>query len=241
MEDPFPAQKFLDGSRLLIDKPINWTSFDVVNKVRFVIKHRLGIRKIKVGHAGTLDPMATGLLVVCTGKFTKKLSEYQGLDKEYTGTISLGATTPSYDKETEPDATFPFDHITTEQIEQARQLFLGKLDQLPPMYSAIKVDGQPLYKKARKGEVVEVKTRQVFIHKFEITNISLPHIEFRVQCSKGTYIRSLAHDFGKALNNGAHLAELRRTKIGRYRIEDAWNLEALVEHIEGLTPATKTI
>lgn len=241
MEDPFPAQKFLDGARLLVDKPINWTSFDVVNKIRFVIKHRLGIRKIKVGHAGTLDPMATGLLVVCTGKFTKKLSDYQGLGKEYTGTITLGATTPSYDKETEPDATFPFDHITTEQIEQARQQFLGKLDQLPPMYSAIKVDGQPLYKKARKGEVVEVKARPVVIEEFEITNISLPHIEFRVQCSKGTYIRSLAHDFGKALNNGAHLTELRRTKIGHFRIEDAWNIEALVDHIEGLAPVTKTI
>lgn len=240
MEDPFPAQKFLNGTRLLIDKPINWTSFDVVNKIRFVIKHRLGIRKIKVGHAGTLDPMATGLLVVCTGKFTKKLSEYQGLGKEYTGIITLGATTPSYDKETEPDATFPFDHITPEQIEQARQQFLGKLDQLPPMYSAIKVDGQPLYKKARKGEVVEVKARPVVIDAFEITNISLPHIEFRVQCSKGTYIRSLAHDFGKALNNGAHLTELRRTKIGQFRIEDAWNLEALVDHIEGLAPAAKT-
>ncbi len=238
MEDPFPAQKFLNGTRLLVDKPLTWTSFDVVNKIRFGLKHRLGIRKIKVGHAGTLDPMATGLLIICTGKFTKKLTEYQGLGKEYTGTITLGATTPSFDQETEPDATFPFDHITPEQIEEARQQFLGELEQLPPMYSAIKVDGQPLYKKARKGEMVEVKARPVVIEEFEITHISLPHIEFRVKCSKGTYIRSLAHDFGKALNNGAYLSALRRTKIGHFDIENAWNLEALMDHIEGLVPNT---
>ena len=238
MEDPFPAQKFLDGTCLLVDKPITWTSFDVVNKIRFGIKHNLGIRKIKVGHAGTLDPMATGLLVICTGKFTKKLAEYQGLNKEYTGVITLGATTPSYDTETEPDATFPYNHITPEQIEVARRKFVGDMEQYPPMYSAIKVDGQPLYKKARKGEVVEVKPRPVVISEFEITNISLPYIEFRVQCSKGTYIRSLAYDFGKALDNGAHLSSLRRTKIGQFNVDKAWNLEVLIDHIERLSQPT---
>ncbi len=240
MEDPFPAQKFLDGTCLLVDKPITWTSFDVVNKIRFGIKHNLGIRKIKVGHAGTLDPMATGLLIVCTGKFTKKLADYQGLDKEYTGTITVGATTPSYDKETETDATFPYDEITHEQIEAARSQFLGEMEQYPPMYSAIKVDGQPLYKKARKGEVVEVKPRPIRINEFVITNISLPLIDFRVQCSKGTYIRSLAHDFGKALGNGAYLSALRRTKIGHFDVKNAWNLEALIDHLESMAPATSS-
>ena len=234
MEDPFPAQKFINGTCLLVDKPQNWTSFDVVNKIRGSLRHNFGLRKIKVGHAGTLDPMATGLLLVCTGKFTKKLAEFQGLGKEYIGTITLGATTPSYDKETEPDAIFPIDHITEEQIEKARHQFLGEIDQFPPMYSAIKVDGQPLYKKARKGEVIEVKSRPVTIHEFEITDIRLPDIEFRVKCSKGTYIRSLAHDLGAALNSGAHLSALQRTKIGHFKIEDAWNIEALVDHIEGL-------
>ena len=238
MEDPFPAQKFLDGTFFLVDKPITWTSFDVVNKIRFGIKHNLGIRKIKVGHAGTLDPMASGLLVVCTGKFTKKLAEYQGLDKEYTGTMTLGATTPSYDKETDIDATFPYDEVTPEKVEAARKQFLGKMEQYPPMYSAIKVDGQPLYKKARKGEKVEVRPRPIEIKEFEITKISLPQIDFRVHCSKGTYIRSLAHDFGKALESGAYLSALRRTKVGQFDVENAWNLEALIDHIESLASAT---
>ena len=234
MEDPLPAQQLINGSCLLVDKPQNWTSFDVVNKIRGALRHNLGLKKIKVGHAGTLDPMATGLLLICTGKFTKKLADFQGLGKEYMGTITLGATTPSYDKETEPDSVFPYNHITKDQIEVVRQQFLGEIDQFPPMYSAIKVDGQPLYKKARKGEVVAVKSRPVTIHEFEITNIELPDVTFRVACSKGTYIRSLAHDFGAALNNGAHLSALRRTKIGHFNIDDAWKLEALIEHIESL-------
>ncbi len=236
MDDPFPGRSFLDGTCILVDKPMSWTSFDVVNKIRSALKHNLGIRKIKVGHSGTLDPMATGLLVVCTGKHTKKLANYQGLGKEYEGTITLGATTPSYDAETEPDATFPISHITPEDIEKTRQDFIGELEQLPPMYSAIKVDGQPLYKKARKGEKVEVKPRSVIIEEFEITNVDLPTIDFRVKCSKGTYIRSLAFDFGKALNSGAYLSRLRRTKIGQFRIEEAWNLESLIDHIEGFAP-----
>lgn len=237
MDDPFPAaQRFLDGQSLLVDKPLTWTSFDVVNKIRSTLKYSLNIRKIKVGHAGTLDPRATGLLIICTGRFTKKLAEFQGLPKVYTGTIGLGATTPSYDAETEPDATFPTDNITAEQIELARQQFVGELDQFPPMYSAIKVDGQPLYKKARRGEMVEVKSRKVTINEFAITQVEMPNVDFRVACSKGTYIRSLAHDFGKALNNGAYLKSLRRTKIGQYDIDNAWNLEALINHIESLSP-----
>lgn len=239
MEDPFPAQRYLDGTCLLVDKPTSWTSFDVVNKIRATIKYTFGLRKIKVGHAGTLDPLATGLLVICTGKFTKKLEQFQGLGKEYTGSIQLGSTTPSYDAETEPDATFPLDGITEAAIEAARLQFLGAQDQYPPMYSAIKVDGQPLYKKARKGQKVEVKSRKVIIDVFDINEIALPQVHFRVVCSKGTYIRSLAHDFGKALGNGAHLSSLRRTKIGDFDIEKAWNLEALIEHIERQAPVAQ--
>lgn len=231
MEDPLPSRKLIDGTSLLVDKPQGWTSFDVVNKIRSSIKHSLGVKKIKVGHAGTLDPMATGLLIICTGKSTKKLAEFQGLTKEYIGTITLGATTPSYDAETEPDAIFPTDQITEPQLEKARQHFIGDIEQVPPMFSAIKVDGQPLYKKARQGIVVEVAPRPVTIYEFEFTNISLPNVEFRVKCSKGTYIRSLAFDFGKALNSGGYLSSLTRTKIGNFKLEDAWNLEALIENI----------
>lgn len=236
MEDPLPSRKLIDGTCLLVDKPQSWTSFDVVNKIRSEIKHSLGVKKIKVGHAGTLDPMATGLLIICTGKHTKKLAELQGLTKEYTGTITLGATTPSYDAETEPDAVFPTDHITTEQLETARQSFIGDIEQMPPMFSAIKVDGQPLYKKARQGIVVEIAPRPVKIYEFEFLNIALPKIDFRVKCSKGTYIRSLAFDLGKALESGGFLSSLCRTKVGNFKIEDAWNLEALVDHIENLAP-----
>lgn len=223
---------FKTGALLLVDKPKTWTSFDVVNKLRSKIRHTLGIKKIKVGHSGTLDPMATGLLLICTGKFTKKLEEFQGFPKVYTGTIKLGATTASYDAESKEDETFPLDDITPEKIEIARQQFLGKIEQIPPMFSAIKVDGQPLYKKARKGEKIEVKPRPVEIYKFEITNIDMPFLDFKVACSKGTYIRSLAYDFGRALNNGAYLTDLRRTKIGDYSIKKAWDLEELLLHIE---------
>ncbi len=236
MEDPLPSRKLIDGTCLLVDKPQSWTSFDVVNKIRTEIKHSLGVKKIKVGHAGTLDPMATGLLIICTGKHTKKLAELQGLTKEYTGTITLGATTPSYDAETEPDAIFPTNHITTEQLEAARLSFIGDIEQMPPMFSAIKVDGQPLYKKARQGIVVEIAPRPVKIYEFEFLNIALPKIDFRVKCSKGTYIRSLAFDIGKALESGGYLSSLCRTKVGNFKIEDAWNLEALVDHIENLAP-----
>ncbi|MBK9013786.1 MAG: tRNA pseudouridine(55) synthase TruB [Saprospiraceae bacterium] len=231
MEDPLPSRSLIEGTCLLVDKPQGWTSFDVVNKIRSSLKHNLGLKNIKVGHAGTLDPLATGLLIICTGKSTKKLAEYQGLTKEYTGTITLGATTPSYDAETEPDAIFPTDHITDEMLETARQRFLGNIEQMPPMFSAIKVDGQPLYKKARQGIMVEVAPRPVTIYEFELTKVTLPVIDFRVKCSKGTYIRSLAFDYGKALHSGGFLSSLCRTKVGEFNLEDAWNLDALVDHI----------
>lgn len=231
-DNPLPRYDFLAGATLLVDKPQGWTSFDVVNKIRYKLKHRLKIKKIKVGHAGTLDPMATGLLLICTGKFTKKLAQFQGLPKEYTGTLYLGASTPSYDTETQVDQTFPINHITPEMIEAARRGFIGDIEQVPPMFSAIKVDGQPLYKKARKGQKVKVDPRAVHINQFELTRIELPEIDFRVNCSKGTYIRSLAHDFGRALQSGAYLTALRRTRIGSFSVENAWDLEKLVEYIE---------
>ncbi len=218
-------EDYKEGKVLLIDKPLNWTSFQVVNKIRWLIKQQFGIKKIKVGHAGTLDPLATGLLILCTGKFTKKIETYQAQVKEYTGTITLGATTPSYDLESEIDKTFDFSEITSEEIHQATHQFIGEIKQQPPIFSALKKDGKRLYEYARAGEKVEVPTRTITISEFEITNIKMPNVEFRVVCSKGTYIRSLAHDFGKALNNGAHLSALRRTKIGDFLVEDAVGVE----------------
>ncbi len=230
-DSPLPEYDFVGGAMLLVNKPQNWTSFDVVNKIRYHLKKALSIKKIKVGHAGTLDPMATGLLLICTGKATKNLADFQNLSKEYTGTMTLGATTPSYDAETEIDQQYPIQHITIEQIEQARQQFVGPLEQIPPMFSAIKVDGQPLYKKARKGETIAIAPRPVHIYELEWTRIALPEIDFRVACSKGTYIRSLAHDFGRALDSGAYLSALCRTRVGDYRIEDAWELDDLLMKI----------
>jgi len=208
----------------------------VVNKIRYRLRHITGVKRIKVGHAGTLDPMATGLLIICTGKFTKKLTDFQGLDKTYTGTLHLGKTTPSYDAETEPDYHYPIDHITNELLEENTAQFTGDIEQIPPMYSAIKVDGQRLYKAARKGKMIERKPRNVHIHNFELTRIELPDVDFNVTCSKGTYIRSLAHDLGKAVDSGAYLTALCRTRIGDFRLEDAWVLEELIEMLEGLTP-----
>ncbi|MFN7119686.1 MAG: tRNA pseudouridine(55) synthase TruB [Saprospiraceae bacterium] len=232
MQKDITQYDFLAGATLLVNKPKGWTSFDVVNKIRYQLKKKLGVKNIKVGHAGTLDPMATGLLIICTGKATKNLADYQGLDKEYTGTIRLGATTPSYDAETEPDATFPTAHITPELLEQASRQFLGDIKQIPPMYSAIKVGGQPLYKKARKGEMLEIQARPVHIDAFELTRIELPEVDFRVHCSKGTYIRSLAYDLGKAVQSGGYLTALCRTKVGQFNLTDAWEVE---EIISGLT------
>lgn len=213
------AEDFLEGQILLIDKPLTWSSFQAVNKLKYglIRKYQLP-KKFKIGHAGTLDPLATGLLIICTGKFTKKITEIQAQAKEYTGTITVGATTPSYDLETQVDATFPTEHITEALILETTKKFLGEIDQKPPVFSAIKKDGKRLYEHARAGEEVEIAFRKTTIHEFEITRIALPEIDFRVKCSKGTYIRSLAYDFGMALNSGGHLSALRRTKIGDYDV-----------------------
>ena len=215
------AEDFLTGQVLLIDKPLTWSSFQAVNKLKYVLKRKFNLSKtFKIGHAGTLDPLATGLLIVCTGKFTKRITEIQAQTKEYTGTITVGATTPSYDLETEINATFPTAHISDDLIQKTTQQFLGEILQQPPVFSAIKKDGKRLYEHARAGEEVEIAFRKTTIYEFEITRINLPEIDFRVSCSKGTYIRSLAFDFGKALQSGAHLSALRRTKIGDYSVDD---------------------
>ncbi len=225
------AFNFLEGEFLLIHKPSGWTSFDVVNKVRFILKHHAGISKIKVGHAGTLDPLATGLLMVCVGKATKRINEFTGLDKEYTGTFYLGATTPSYDMETEVDKVYNTSHITPDQIKNTANQFIGNIKQIPPVFSAIKVGGTRAYKMARANESVSMPPREVSIHEFEITNAAIPETSFRVLCSKGTYVRSLAYDFGKSLKSGAYIKSLRRTRIGNYRIEEAVSLPELEEII----------
>lgn len=229
-EKEFPEFNFAEGEMLLINKPYTWTSFDVVGKIRNSFKPL----KLKVGHAGTLDPLASGLLIICTGKFTKKIDEYQAQEKEYTGTMVLGAGTPSYDMETEVDELFDISHINEEMIRANTQQFIGDLDQYPPAHSAIKVDGERLYLKARRGETVELKTRSVSISEFEITRIELPEIDFRVVCSKGTYIRSLVHDFGRAMGNVAYLSALRRTKSGDYQVDNAFEVMELVNHIRHL-------
>lgn len=219
------TEDFLNGQILLIDKPLHFTSFQAVNKLKYALINKAGLpKKFKIGHAGTLDPLASGLLLVCTGKFTKRISELQGQAKEYTGTFYIGATTPSYDLETEIDQTFPTDHIDESLIHETVKQFLGEIDQKPPVFSAIKKDGVRLYEHARAGETVEIASRKTTIHEFEITRIALPEIDFRVVCSKGTYIRSLAFDFGRAMNSGSHLTALRRTKIGDYNVEDAINV-----------------
>lgn len=215
-------EQFQEGQILLIDKPLTWSSFQAVNKVKYTLIKNLDLpKKFKIGHAGTLDPLASGLLIICTGKFTKRIQELQGQIKEYTGTITIGATTPSYDLETEINETFPTGHITKELIEKARQQFVGEIDQFPPIFSAIKKNGKRLYEHARAGEEVEIQSRKIEINEFEITRITLPEIDFRIVCSKGTYIRSLAYDFGKALQSGGHLTALRRTKIGHFSVENA--------------------
>jgi tRNA pseudouridine55 synthase len=215
------AEEILEGKVLLIDKPLKWSSFQAVNKLKYVLKNQLNLpKKFKIGHAGTLDPLATGLLIICTGKFTKRITEIQAQAKEYTGTIVLGATTPSYDLETEVDATFPTEHISEALIMETTKQFIGEIDQKPPVFSAIKKDGKRLYEHARAGEEVEIQSRKTTIHEFEITRIQLPEVDFRVTCSKGTYIRSLAFDFGLALQSGGHLSALRRTKIGDYSVEN---------------------
>ncbi|MEP5339390.1 MAG: tRNA pseudouridine(55) synthase TruB [Algibacter sp.] len=226
------AEDYLSGHVLLIDKPLNWTSFQVVNKLRWEIRQAFDIKKIKVGHAGTLDPLATGLLVICTGKMTKQIDTFQGQIKEYTGTISLGSTTPSFDLETEVNETFKTDHITDDLIHETTKQFTGDIQQFPPVFSALKKDGKRLYEYARAGEAVEIKSRQVQISEFEITKINNLHIDFRVVCSKGTYIRSLANDFGKTLNSGAHLSALRRTRIGDFHVNEGLSIESFIASLK---------
>lgn len=221
-------QPYLEGQAILIDKPVHWTSFDVVRKIRNIT------RIVKVGHAGTLDPLATGLLIVCTGKFTKKINEYMGMEKEYTGTFTLGATTPTYDLESEPVNFCNTDHLTKSQIKSATQEFTGLIMQVPPIHSAIKQEGKPVYLAARKGLDVVLEPRPVTIHAFEIERIEMPVVYFRVVCSTGTYIRSLAHDFGKALGVGAYMSSLRRTRIGHFQVADAESMESFETKIEQL-------
>lgn len=227
---------FQQGAFLLVDKPLEWTSFDVVNKIRYALRKSLGIKKIKVGHAGTLDPLATGLLIICTGKFTKKIDQFQALYKVYDGHFTLGASTASYDAETAIDQQFDIAHLSEDVLRDNLQHFMGEIEQVPPMYSAIKVDGQALYKKARKGEKVRIKSRLVTIHDYQIQKIEGAQVSFEIKCSKGTYIRSLAHDFGQKLDNAAYLSKLRRTQIGEHQLNDAWQLDALIEHIQSYPP-----
>ncbi len=221
-------QPYLEGQAILIDKPVHWTSFDVVRKIRNLT------RIVKVGHAGTLDPLATGLLIVCTGKFTKKINEYMGMEKEYTGSFTLGATTPTYDLESEPVNFCNTDHLTESQIKSATQEFTGLIMQVPPIHSAIKQEGKPVYLAARKGIDVVLEPRPVTIYAFEIEKIEMPIVYFRVVCSTGTYIRSLAHDFGKALGVGAYMSSLRRTRIGHFQVSDAESMESFETKIEQL-------
>ncbi len=219
------AEDYLNGQIILIDKPLHWTSFQAVNKMKYALINKVGLpKKFKIGHAGTLDPLASGLLLVCTGKFTKRITELQGQAKEYTGTFFIGATTSSYDLETEIDQTFDTSHIDESLIHETVSHFLGEIDQKPPIFSAIKKDGIRLYEHARAGESIEIASRKTTIHEFEITRIALPEVDFRVVCSKGTYIRSLAYDFGKAMNSGSHLTVLRRTKIGDYDVKNAMDI-----------------
>ncbi len=236
MDPNAPAQnQFQKGKLMLVDKPINWTSFDLVNKIRLAITRTYKIKKIKVGHAGTLDPLATGLVIVCSGKATKTISELSLLTKEYTGTFVLGATTPSYDLEKEIDKRYSYEFITEEMIYATAQKFLGEQEQIPPVFSAIQVKGKRAYNYARGGEKIELKSRKIHIFEFDILNINLPNVDFRLKVSKGTYIRSIARDFGLQLNSGAYLTNLRRTKIGDYDISNALTVNNIISIIESST------
>ncbi|MEA3461525.1 MAG: tRNA pseudouridine(55) synthase TruB [Bacteroidota bacterium] len=225
-------ETYLEGAVLYIDKPLTWTSFDVVNKIRKSLRHNLGIQKIKVGHAGTLDPLATGLVIICTGKATKQIMQYQDMDKAYTAQIRLGATTPSFDLETEVDHTFPWEHISSEKIEQALLKLSGAQEQMPPLFSAKSVDGKRAYVMARKGKKVELKPQQVHISQLNLLSLELPDLTLQVECSKGTYIRSLARDLGSMLDSGAHLTGLRRTRIGPYHVDQAISIENFIENLK---------
>ena len=218
---------FSEGELILVDKPLRWTSFDVVEK----IKRTIGIRKLKIGHAGTLDPLACGLLILCTGKLTKQIDSFQAQEKEYQGNLILGASTPSYDLESEIDQKFDISHILPEAMQKAADAFKGEIEQISPSYSAMRVNGQRAYKMIRRGETPEIRSRKVHINTFEVSTEQFPDLQFRVVCSKGTYIRSLVHDYGKSLGSGAYLSTLRRTRIGEFRVENAWPLEELIASI----------
>jgi tRNA pseudouridine55 synthase len=235
------SYNFRSGEVLLIHKPLTWTSFQVVNKMKYLIKHHPSLffegKRIqpKIGHAGTLDPLATGLLIVCTGKQTKNIEQYQAQEKEYTGTFYLGATTPCFDLEKEIDARYPIEHLTEELIYRTTLQFTGTIQQTPPLYSAIKIDGKRAYDLARAGQTAEIKSKEITISEFKITRISLPEVDFKVVCSKGTYIRSLARDFGLALQSGAHLTALCRTRIGTYHLQEAMHLEEFEQIVRSQT------
>lgn len=226
------VQEFAQGSTILVDKPLNWTSFDVVNKIRWNLKQKLGVKNVKVGHAGTLDPLATGLLILCIGKHTKTIDQIIGADKTYTGTFLVGKTTPSYDLESAFNEEFPTDHITPEAIEKARLSFLGEIDQVPPIFSAKQVDGKRAYDLARAGKEVVLKSNKVVISDFTVNAERFPEIDFKITCTKGTYIRSIANDFGKALESGATLIELRRTESGEFNIEHSKSVDEWIETIK---------
>ena len=222
---------YIEGHTLLINKPLRWTSFDVVKKIRNTLRSALQLKKIKVGHAGTLDPLADGLLIVCTGKFTKRINEFQAQEKEYSAEFTLGATTPSFDLETEVNETFDYNHITEDMLKITAESLTGNILQTPPIYSAIKQDGKRLYEHARKGEDVKIKERMVHVSKFEIIKVEMPKVYVRIVCSKGTYIRSLAHSFGKNLNNGAHLSQLTRTRIGNFQLSKAIGIQEFIDSL----------
>ena len=228
----FTLQSISNGELLLIDKPLKWTSFQVVNKIRWGLRSKFNLKKLKVGHAGTLDPLATGLLLICTGKMTRKIREFQALEKTYTGTITLGATTPSFDSETPIDKKFNITHLNDEALIAAKEKFKGEIDQSPPLFSAIKKEGKRLYEYARAGEKIEIKSRKIKIYRFDFKKIELPDIVFEVKCSKGTYIRSLANDFGKSVDSGGYLSSLRRIKIGPFKVVNALTPQEFIEKLE---------
>lgn len=227
-------EDFQSGSFILLNKPYEWTSFDLVNKIKFKIKHKYRLKKIKVGHAGTLDPLATGLMIVCTGKYTKQIDSYQAQVKEYIATLKLGSTTPSFDLETEIDATYPIEHIDRALIDKVLKGFLGEIKQRPPDYSAIKIDGKRAYEYARKGQKVEIKEKILVIDEIEILSFENDVLKIKVVCSKGTYIRALARDIGRQLNSGAHLIALERTRIGDYKVDQALEIEDFISYLENL-------
>ena len=221
-----------EGEVFLIDKPLNYTSFQVVKKLRNILKNKFNLNKLKVGHAGTLDPLASGLLIICTGRMTKQISDFQNLDKEYVGTMSIGSTTPSYDLETKIDRTFSTDHINENLLKKIKDNFIGTIDQVPPIFSAVKKNGKRLYKYAREGKKIDIKSKKVTINKFDLKHIYIPKIDFEVNCSKGTYIRSLINDFGRDLNSGAHLVSLRRTKIGSFSINNSITIDEFIKNLK---------